>query len=314
MTAAGVWAANNVSAATASTVSGLQKKSFGLQTYSLTCDPKDKEFTNNVPGGLKRLSQMGYATLELAGYNVDKNNEVKIGDLPIAEFKKHADNVGLKIVSSHVGSAERGMHTKDNLQAHLDHWKRVADHHAAIGCKYVIQPGQPSTRNVAEVALVGEHYNKIGEVVKSAGLIFGFHNHDGEFQRVFPGGQMALPLGRRGWPFGTPEGSKIIMDGLLEVFDPSLVVFQLDVYWCVMGLQDPVAWMKKYSKHIKLLHIKDVSVLGESGMMNFQKIFETAYANGIQDFFVELENYRGGTQFEGVKGCADYLSKAAFVK
>jgi len=206
------------------------------------------------------------------------------------------------------------MHTRNNLQAHLDHWKKVAEHHAKIGCKYVIQPGQPvSTRNINEVALVGEHYNEIGKVVKAAGLNFGFHNHSGEFQRVFSGGQAALPLGR--WPYGTPEGAKIIMEGLLEVFDPEFVVFELDVYWCVMGLQDPVAWIKKYPKHIRILHIKDVSVLGESGMMNFQKIFETAYANGITDFIVELENMpSGGTQFEGVKGCADYLLKAPFVK
>jgi sugar phosphate isomerase/epimerase len=81
-----------------------------------------------------------------------------------------------------------------------------------------------------------------------------------------------------------------------------------------MGLQDPVAYMKKYPDRIRILHIKDVAVLGESGMMNFQKIFEVAYANNISDFFVELENYRGGTQFEGVKGCADYLLNAPFVK
>jgi sugar phosphate isomerase/epimerase len=72
--------------------------------------------------------------------------------------------------------------------------------------------------------------------------------------------------------------------------------------------------MKKYADRIRVLHIKDVAVLGESGMMNFQKIYETAYANGIQDFFVELDGYSGGTQFEGVKGCADYLLKATFVK
>jgi len=311
LAAGGVLAANGSVSAASNTASNTSvKKSFGLQTYSLTVNREDREFSDNVPNGLKRLAQMGYTTLELAGYNT----EGKIGAVPMAEYKKYADDAGLKIVSSHVGSAERGLHTKDNLQAHLDHWKRVAEHHAAIGCKKVIQPGQPSIRNVADVALVGEHYNEIGKAVKAAGLVFGYHNHDGEFQRVFPGGQMALPLGRRGWPFGIPEGAKIIMDGLLEVFDPSLVVFELDVYWCVMGLQDPVAWMKKYPNHIRMLHIKDVEVLGESGMMNFQKIFETGYANGITDFIVELEYYSGGTQFEGVKGCADYLLAANFVK
>ena len=306
----GTLAANSSVSAVSNAFSNINaKKSFGLQTYSLTVNREDREFSSNVQGGLKRLAQMGYTTLELAGYNP---SEGKIGQVSMADYKKYADDAGLKIVSSHVGSAEGGLHTKNNLKAHLDHWKRVAEHHAAIGCKYVIQPGQPSTRNIDEVAVVGNAYNEIGKVLKEAGLIFGYHNHSYEFQRVFPGGQMALPFGR--WPYGTPEGSKIIMDGLLEVFDPSLVVFELDVYWAVMGMQDPVAWMKKYPNHIKVLHIKDVSVLGESGMMNFQKIFETAYANGITDFFVELEYVSSGTQFEGVKGCADYLLAANFVK
>jgi sugar phosphate isomerase/epimerase len=72
--------------------------------------------------------------------------------------------------------------------------------------------------------------------------------------------------------------------------------------------------MRRYPNRIRLLHIKDVAVLGESGLMNFQKIFETAYANGIELFHVELERYRDGTQFEGVKACADYLLNAPFVK
>ena len=121
-----------------------------------------------------------------------------------------------------------------------------------------------------------------------------------------------MPLGRAG--FGRqPEGVKIVYDGMMEATDPSLVVFENDVYWTVMGQQDPVAYMKKYANRIRLLHIKDVAVLGESGMMNFQKIFETAYTNGITEFIVELESY-SGKQFDGVKGCADYLRKAKFVK
>jgi len=309
--AAGAWAAHSSVSAAQNALSNVNaSKSFGLQTYSLTVDRNDQEFSNNIPGGLRRVAQMGYSTIEMAGYNPQQG---RIGQLPMADFKKFADDAGLKIVSSHVGPAEGSLHTRANLQAHLDHWKRAADHHAAIGCKYIIQPGQPVTRNVAEVQLVGEHYNEIGKVVKAAGLIFGFHNHSGEFQSVVPGGQVALPL--LGWPYGRqPEGSQIIMDGLLEAFDPTLVVFELDVYWAVMGRQDPVAWIKKYPNHIKILHIKDVSALGESGMMNFQKIFETAYATGVNDFIVELENYPEGTQFEGVKACADYLLRAPFVK
>ena len=52
-----------------------------------------------------------------------------------------------------------------------------------------------------------------------------------------------------------------------------------------------------------------------SGMMNFEQIFKQAYTNGIKDYFVELERMpEGKTQFEGVKGCANFLLKSSFVK
>ena len=277
------------------------KKSFGLQTYSL-----GGELREDVPGGLKKLAEMGYTYLELNGYN----REGRFGQVPMAEYKQMANDVGIEIISSHVGSAERGLHTRENLQNHLEYWKMVADHHAAIGCKYIIQPGQPVTRSTEEVALIGEHYNEIGRVAKAVGLTVGFHNHADEFRFVVPGGTEMLPFGQR----RVPEGAKKVYDAMLEATDPSLVVFQNDVYWTVMGQNCPVSYMKRYPNHIRFLHIKDIAVLGQSGMMNFPKIFETAYSIGIDEFIVELEGYRDGSQFEGVKGCADYLINAPYFK
>ena len=116
LTAGGILAANNhISAASVSS----SKKNFGLQIYSLTVNREDQTFSNDVPAGLKKVAQMGYTSLELAGYSFQGN----IGQIPMADFKKYADDAGLKIVSSHVGSAEGGQHTRNNLQAHLNHWK-----------------------------------------------------------------------------------------------------------------------------------------------------------------------------------------------
>ena len=308
--ATGVFAANHASAASASPLSesGLQpRKSFGLQIYSLTVR-NGQEFTSDIPGGLKQVAQMGYTTLELAGYNA----EGRIGAVPMAQFKKYADDAGLKIVSTHVNPPV-GEYTKDNFDTIKEFWKKATDHHAAIGCKYLIQPGQPRTRSTEEVAFVGEVFNEAGKIAKAAGLIFGYHNHSGEFASVVPGGTEPV-TGGGGFGRQRPEGIKVIYDAMLEATDPSLVVFENDVYWTVMGQQDPVAYMKKYANRIRVLHIKDVAILGESGMMNFQKIFETAYANGIANFFVELEGFSVGTQFEGVKGCADYLLSSPFVR
>lgn len=277
-------------------------KKIGLQIYSL-----GEELYENVPDGLKRISQMGYSTLELAGYR-----DGKINNIEMAEFRKMADDAGLKIISSHLNPPIRE-YTASNKGKIADFWKKATDDHAKIGVSYIVQPGQPSTRSTEEVSLVCEVFNEAGRIAKEKGLVFGYHNHDMEFARVIPGGK-EMVFGRRGFGRDVPEGVEVIYDRFLRLTDPELVIFQLDVYWAVMGQNDPVEYMQKYPDRIRLLHIKDKAVLGQSGMMNFEKIFAQAYENGIEDYFVELERVSSGTQFEGVKGCADYLLKAPFVK
>ena len=106
-----------------------------------------------------------------------------------------------------------------------------------------------------------------------------------------------------------------IQDEFIANTDPSLVFFELDVYWAIMGFQDPLEWIRNYPDRIKAIHVKDRSVLGQSGMMNFEQIFKQAYANNISSFYVELERMPAGTtQIDGVKGCADYLNAAPFVR
>jgi Xylose isomerase-like TIM barrel. len=291
--------------ANASTLSGApvnRGKKIGLQIYSL-----GKELYEDIPGGLKRISQMGYSTLELAGYR-----DGKINNIEMSEFRKMVEDAGLKIVSLHLNPPVRE-YTSSNKGEIADFWKKAADDHAKIGVTYIVQPGQPSTRNTEEVSLVCEVFNEAGRIAKANGLIFGYHNHEMEFARVIPGGT-EMVFGRRAFGGNMPEGTEVIYDGLLRQTDPELVIFELDVYWAVMGQNDPVEYMQKYPDRIRLLHIKDKAVLGQSGMMNFENIFAQAYRNNLQDYFVELEGVPSGTQFEGVKGCADYLLQASFVK
>ena len=92
-------------------------------------------------------------------------------------------------------------------------------------------------------------------------------------------------------------------------------MFELDVYWAVMGQQDPLEWLEDYPDRFKLLHIKDRWIIGDSGMMNFPNIFKKGYEIGILGYYVELEGDRKGrTQFEGVEKSAQYLQSADFVK
>ena len=81
-----------------------------------------------------------------------------------------------------------------------------------------------------------------------------------------------------------------------------------------------------------MLHIKDDFVIGESGTINFEGIFNQYYKNGMKDYVVEIEtpkalrektNADGSkyTQeqiseemFKAAQESAAYLAKAKFVK
>ena len=288
--------AGTLQAATPVTTETTATKSLGLQIYSL-----GGELTKDVPAGMKKIKEIGYSTLELAGYN-----DGKISGMDMMEFTKIAEDNGLKITSSHV-NPPTGTYTPENRQSIMEFWKKTADDHAKLGVKYLVQPGQPSTRSVEEVGYVCDIFNEAGKVIKAAGIPFGYHNHDFEFAKVVPGGKEAV--------FGRHNKGDIIYDLFLKGTDPSLVFFEMDVYWTVIGQNDPVEYMKKYADRIKLLHIKDRAILGQSGFMNFEMIFKQANENKIKEFYVELEGMPDGrSQFDGVKGCADYLLEAPFVK
>lgn len=275
------------------------KKSIGLQLYSL-----GKELTDDVPAGLKKVVEIGYSTAECAGYR-----EGKMYGYEMAEFSKIANDAGLNITGTHVNPPMR-KYTKENMGEIADFWKKTVDDHLKIGVKTIVQPGMPSMENPEEAAIVCEVFNKAGEIAKAAKIRWGYHNHNAEFQeRVVKEEDKDKPKNR--W---APVGEKVY-DVMLNGTDPKLVFFEMDVYWTVMGQQDPLEYFAKYPGRFPILHIKDRLVLGKSGMMNFENIFNAAYKNGLDEYYVEIEGIRDGmTQFEGVKGCFDYLNNAKFVK
>lgn len=274
-----------------------KKKSIGLQLYSL-----GRELSDNVPEGLKKVAQIGYATAEAAGYR-----EGKMYGLEMTEFKKLADDAGLKVTGSHVNPPVR-QYTKANKAEISDFWKKTVEDHVKLGVTSLVQPGMPVIDSHDDAAIVCEVFNNAGEIAKAANIRWGYHNHSGEFKRVVK----EEDKNKRSNPWA-PAGD-IVYDLLLNGTNPSLVFFEMDVYWTVMGQQDPLEYFEKYAGRFPILHIKDRSILGQSGMMNFENIFTKAHQNGLDEFYVELENIREGmTQFEGVKACFDYLNKSKFV-
>ena len=302
LTAGGFMAGNLApviaSAKTAPTVAG--KKVIGLQIYSLL-----KELTENVPEGMKKIKEIGYSTIELAGYN-----NRKMGQYEVSEYRKIVEDAGLKITSAHVNPPER-KYTSENTAKISDWWKQTVEDHVKLGVGRLIQPGMPTIENHEDVKLVCEVFNNCGRDCKSSRDEMGIPQPQ---YGVQTDSKTRRDASNRPGAILRPVGD-IVYDLMVEGTDPSLVFFEMDVYWTVMGQMDPLDYFEKYPTRIQVLHIKDRSVLGQSGMMNFENIFKKAYSIGINEFYVEIEKIKANmTQFEGVKGCFDYLNNAPFVK
>ena len=228
-------------------------KKMGLQTYSL-----GQELLQDMPNGLNRLAKAGYTDLEIFGYREDTG---KFGDynpknttfIASKDYKKMVDDAGLRISSSHLTPSLRE-YTKENMPKFDEFWKKATDIHAELGVSCMVQPSLPRIENEDDAKVVSEIFNRAGEITKKAGILWGYHNHSNEFKRVLKAGEKPEQNPN---PWAPPKGT-YIEELFLKNTDPDKVMFELDVYWAVMGQQDPVEWMEKRAARLWELQIDTV--------------------------------------------------------
>ena len=267
-----------------------KKKEIAFQMYSvrdLIGDPG--KYAKNHESALKQLAAMGYTAVEAAHYG-----DGKLYGVTPEQFKADIEAAGLKVLSSHVGHNLNDEElASGNFQGALAWWDQCIAAHKAAGMKYLVNPGVNYPRNLKEAQVICDYLNKIGERANAAGLKFGYHNHSHEFNKV--------------------EG-KVWYDYMIEHTDPTKVFFEMDVYWAVRGQVSPVEYFKKYPGRFTLLHIKDHTEIGQSGMVGFDAIFKNAETAGLKGWVVELEHGSSADILEGMELSADYLKSAKFVK
>ncbi|MDX9726234.1 MAG: sugar phosphate isomerase/epimerase [Bacteroidales bacterium] len=234
-----------------------QKKQLGIATYSV------RGIESDIEGSFRSLAEDGYVVMEISNYNP---SEGKVAGYSPADYAALAEKSGLDIISSHI-NASLNVEDPDGT---LAEWGKIFDDHKDMGCKYVVLPMNFWSNNAEGLLAECELMNRIGEEANKRGLKFGYHNHSMEFVNV-PGTDLKYE------------------DFLIENTDPDKVFFELDVFWTVFGKQDPVEYLKKYPDRIRVLHIKDDYVIGESGNIDFAAIFDQFYRNGHKDWFVEME-------------------------
>lgn len=243
-----------------------KKKQLGIATYSV------KGLESDIKGAFESLENAGYTVMEISNYNADERT---VEGYSPAAYAALAEKYGMDIISSHA----RAQFDINDESGTLEAWGKIFDDHKAMGCKYVVFPMNRWSGDETEMKKGCELMNKIGAEANKRDIKFGYHNHNMEFEKM--------------------QGSdQLIEDFLIANTDPDKVFFQMDVYWVTQGGQDPVAYLKKYPKRFKVLHIKDDYVIGESGSIDFEAIFKQFYKNGYKDWFVEIEEYMTPEQRE----------------
>lgn len=248
-----------------------------LQLYTVRDDMKADPL-----GTLKQLSAMGYRHVEHANY-VDR----RFYGYDAQSFRKVLDDLGLSMPSGHTELKE-SIHWDASKQDFTDAWKQTVEDAATVGQHYVICPW-------LDESLRGDYdrlhrwlgvFNRSGELCKTQGLQFGYHNHDFEFKDHLNG--------------------KSLYDIILAETDPSLVAQQLDIGNLYGGGASPMDVLRAYPGRFALMHVKDVikatgtgemsdpydsTILGQ-GILGTEAVVRAAVADGTTQLTIEQESYQ----------------------
>jgi len=229
----------------------------------------------DLAGTLARVAKIGYTEVEFAGYHQHA----------AAEIREMLKANGLTAPAAHVDIAA--------IQNAPD---KTFEDARTIGHEWIVVPSTPSGKHatVDDWKGVAELFNKTAQQVQAAGFRFGFHNHNEVFRKI---------------------GDVTPIDVLMKETDPSLVSYELDVYWVVNGGADPVDVLTRYPNRFRLMHLKDsmgppdhkMADVG-SGTIDFKAVL--AHAKGIEHYFVEHDEPPDA--FVDVAASYAYLSKLEY--
>ena len=211
-------------------------------------------------GVLQKVASIGFKEVESFGYN-----DRKYFGFTAKEFADFLSQNNLSHPSGH--------YSLGNLAS----WDTAIEDALAAGQKYMVIAylAENDRKSIDDYKKHAASFNTAAEKCKKAGLQFAYHNHDFEFVDM---------NGQKGF------------DVLLKETDPSLVKFEMDIYWVSKANYDPVELFKKNASRFPLWHVKDMDKTEKksftevgNGVINYKKVFECAKKSGMEHFFVEQD-------------------------
>ncbi len=309
------------------------KSDMGLYLKSVESDMYE-----GVDSTLKEMARMGYTTIETDSYFGGR-----IYDLKPDDFRRAADEAGLKITSAHLrkyyaddmpeglekegvekeGGEKEGTETKENktdgaetkgktkdIKAErpedreteaeetveveakgaegaeraeaksadaaeaedpvMKWWDEALDVQKAMGCRYIVISRLPDALTPLTAARYADYYTRIGDKALQRGMKLCIHPE----RRVL-----------------TATDGASIFDIMALHMPQDKVWFEIDTREAHEAGVDIVSMLKRYKGRVMLLHLQDYGIVTESGLIDFDKIINTAIASGVKDIFVEVRSY-----------------------
>jgi len=226
----------------------------GAQTYTV------REFMKTpqeIRSSFKKIKEIGFDIVQLSG----------LGPIDADELAGILKDNALNAVLTH--SPWERVGNKDELKKLIDDHKKWGCIQIGIGKKPPLYPDtyEGYTDFIKKV-------NEICDQVEDAGLSFGYHNHEFEFERF--NGVCAL-------------------DRLIN--ECPKLKFILDVFWVQAGGANPCLYIEKLKDRIDVLHLKDYRMIGKTrqfaeigqGNLDWKGIFASCEKTNIPYAVIEQD-------------------------
>lgn len=233
-----------------------KQKGLGVQLYTFRDD-----MLQDATATLKQIAALGIKKIETAG-----SKKGYYYGLQPKEMQRICNDLGMQLVSGHIRLDDK--------------WQQTLEQALASGQEYLICSSMPSRgQTVDNYKSVAEAFNKAGEDCKKAGIKFGYHNHDYEFES---------------------ENGQVLFDVLLDHTEAELVHMELDLGWVIVGGKDPLDYFTRYPGRFPLWHLKDMDMkekqsteFGKGGL-DISAMMANIEASGVKHIFIEQEEYASG--------------------
>lgn len=248
-----------------------------------------RDFTQTADGlkeSLEKIRAIGYEAVQFSSVAAVESVSPQVST---EQLRRLLSDNGLKCIATHRGW--------DALVNRID--DEIA-FHRALDCDYVAIGGLPGG--------YGEHgadgYRKFVQdaapviaKLKSAGIRFGYHNHDFEFRR-------------------SGEGRGTLYDILVEEGGADLML-EVDVYWVQHAGANPARLLRENAGRVSVIHLKDKEVVAKEGPvmaaigegnLDWDGILSACAESGVDWYCVEQDVCRRDP-FDCLRSSYEYLSE-----